>query len=109
MVDETCANCGERIGKLQTAYIFNDKIVCHKCNTILNDEYYPSKPWVYSPPLQAAPSSDLQQINKSTHFLATVVWIIIILVVIGVVLSLIAAGVNTAHLQKEYDTLLGVK
>jgi len=38
MAEETCANCGNTIGKLQTAYIFNDKIVCHKCNLILQNE-----------------------------------------------------------------------
>ena len=97
MDEETCANCGDKIGKLQTAYIFNDKIVCHKCNLILHAENSVSEIKSSSPPLRVAPASDLQEINKSTHFLATVVWVMVILVIIGFVLNLIATGINVAQ------------
>ena len=80
MTDETCANCGNMIGKLQNAYIFKDKIVCHKCNSILKDKDYQTKLQASSPPpLHVAQSSDLREINKSTSFLAGVVKVIITL------------------------------
>ena len=96
--EETCANCGCLIGKLQTAYIFNDKVVCHKCNSILQTEFSGSQVQASSPPpLHVAHSSDLRQINKSTNFLATVVKVIIFLIVAGVVLSILAALVSSAR------------
>jgi len=106
MADETCANCGDKIGKLQTAYIFNDKIVCHKCNLILQAESSVSEIKSNSPPpLHVAHSSDLREINKSTQFLKNVVIaIIILLVVIGIVRGITAAlnaarqaAVNASH------------
>ena len=33
---ETCENCGRTIGKLEQAYIHNNKVVCKECNELLH-------------------------------------------------------------------------
>ena len=78
MVDEICANCGDKIGKLQTAYIFNDKIVCHKCNLILKAESSVSEIKSSSPPPpHVAHSSDLRKIKETTSEFAGLIKMIL--------------------------------
>ncbi|MEA2707995.1 MAG: hypothetical protein QOF78_596 [Phycisphaerales bacterium] len=33
---ETCANCGERIGELETPHVWNERIVCERCHVKLS-------------------------------------------------------------------------
>jgi predicted nucleic acid-binding Zn ribbon protein len=38
MIAERCANCDSEIGKLETANIFNDQVVCSRCQARLNSD-----------------------------------------------------------------------
>jgi len=55
MADEICSNCGATIGKLQTAYVFHDRVVCYKCDQLLRGSQVGGEQASDDMPLKLAP------------------------------------------------------
>jgi len=56
---EICKNCERTIGNFEQAYIYNNKIVCEKCNSMLVDTPEP----VYIPePVEQPAKKDLKEL-----------------------------------------------
>jgi uncharacterized membrane protein YvbJ len=103
MAEEFCENCGQMIGKLQTAYVFKGHVVCCGCEQKLKSEGTDKIPPENKP---TETVKELKEINKSTSFLATVVWIIIILIFLAFIINLINVGARTSQYHDELNSIL---
>lgn len=89
MTEELCANCGTAIGKLQKAYVFENKVVCSKCNYILLEQLTSSRQIAL-----------LGSVNKSLRFVRGFIIFLIVLVVLGFLFNLIAVIKKSSDIEQ---------
>lgn len=69
---ETCANCGEKVGKLEAAYLWREQVVCAACHARLASPVPPLVP-TYEPkgrptPAPPAPASATPQLDDEALY-----------------------------------------
>ena len=96
---ETCENCERIIGKIEQAYIYNNKIICKECYTRLHNEIDAKDINNSKAPINTIPYKKVQPIEKTgkQYKAGMLIGIIILLAVIPMAYS----G------QTEWSFLLG--
>jgi hypothetical protein len=66
---ETCENCERIIGKLEQAYVYNNKVICKECNALLciktnNEPANNSKRTVYVKPSKKIQTITIEKTGK---------------------------------------------